>query len=108
TFYGWSAAGLTDAQFTQQQRPAGQGIGILAQGGLLARLGTPNSSSPTQRGLFVLRQLLCKDVPPPPADVPVIAPPTADMTTRQRYETQHAVGSCGACHTHLDPIGFGL
>ena len=30
------------------------------------------------------------------------------MTTRQRYETQHAVGSCGVCHTHMDDIGFGL
>ena len=107
-FYGWSTAGLTDATFTAQQRPAGQGIGLLAQGGLLARLGTPNSSSPTQRGLFVLRQLLCKDVPAPPADVPVIPPPTGTVTTRQRYETQHAVGSCGVCHTHMDDIGFGL
>ncbi len=107
-FYGWSTAGLTEATFTAQQRPAGQGLGLLAQGGLLARLGTPNSSSPTQRGLFVLRQLLCKDVPAPPADVPVISAPTGTLTTRQRYETQHAVGSCGVCHTRMDAIGFGL
>ena len=65
-------------------------------------------TSPTQRGLFVLRQLICKDVPAPPANVPVINPPTGNVTTRQRYETQHAVGSCGACHTHMDDIGFGL
>lgn len=107
-FYGWSTAGLNDTTFTAQQRPAGQGIGLLAQGGLLARLGTPESSSPTQRGLFVLRQLLCKDVPAPPADVPLILPPTGTVTTRQRYEMQHAVGSCGTCHTHMDNIGFGL
>jgi hypothetical protein len=107
-FYGWSTTGLTDATFMAQQRPAGQGIGLLAQGGMLARLGTPNSSSPTQRGLFVLRSLLCKDVPPPPANVPVISPPSGNVTTRQRYETQHAVGSCGACHTHIDDIGFGM
>jgi Protein of unknown function (DUF1592)/Protein of unknown function (DUF1588)/Protein of unknown function (DUF1595)/Protein of unknown function (DUF1587) len=107
-FYGWSTTGLTDTQFTTQARPAGQGVGLLAQGGFLARMGTPNSSSPTQRGLFVLRQLICKDVPPPPANVPVIPVPTANVTTRQRYETQHAVGSCGACHTHIDDIGFGL
>ena len=56
----------------------------------------------------MLRQLLCKDVPAPPANVPVISPPTGNVTTRQRYETQHAVGSCGACHTHMDDIGFGL
>jgi hypothetical protein len=107
-FYGWSTAGLTDADFTLQQRPAGKGLGILAQGGFLTRLGTPNSSSPTQRGLFVLRQLLCGDVPPPPADVPVIPAPVSNVTTRQRYEMQHAVGSCGGCHTHIDQIGFGL
>jgi hypothetical protein len=107
-FYGWPTTGLTDTAYTPQQRPAGQGIGLLAQGGLLARLGTPNSSSPTQRGLFVLRQLICKDVPAPPANVPVISPPTGNVTTRQRYETQHAVGSCGACHTHMDDIGFGM
>jgi len=107
-FYGWSTAGLTDATFTAQQRPAGQGLGLLAQGGLLARLGTPNSSSPTQRGLFVLRQLICKDVPAPPANVPVIPPPSGTVTTRQRYETQHAVSSCGVCHVHIDDIGFGL
>lgn len=107
-FYGWPTAGLTDGEFKLQQRPAGQGIGLLAQGGLLARLGTPNSSSPTLRGLFVLKQLVCGDVPPPPADIPVIPTPSANATTRERYETQHAVGTCGACHSHMDQIGFGL
>jgi hypothetical protein len=107
-FYGWPTAGLTDTAFTTVQRPTGQGLGLLAQGGMLTRLATPNSSSPTQRGLFVLRSLICKDVPPPPADVPVIPVPSGTVTTRQRYETQHAVGSCGVCHTHIDDIGFGL
>jgi hypothetical protein len=107
-FYGWSTAGLTDTQFTLVQRPTGQGLGLLAQGGFLARMGTPNSSSPTQRGLFVLRSLICKDVPPPPANVPVIPAPSGNVTTRQRYEMQHAVGGCATCHVHIDDIGFGL
>lgn len=107
-FYGWPTDGLTDAEFKLQQRPAGRGLGLLAQGGLLTRLGTPNGSSPTQRGLFVLRQFVCGEVPPPPVDIPAIPVPTGNVTTRQRYETQHAVGSCGACHKHIDPIGFGL
>lgn len=108
TFYGWPTAGLTDAEFKLQQRPAGQGVGLLAQGGLLTRLGTPVGSSPTQRGLFVLRQLLCGEIPPPPPDIPMIPASVAGATTRERYEQQHAVGSCGACHSHIDPIGFGL
>ncbi|HVY25829.1 MAG TPA: DUF1592 domain-containing protein [Polyangiaceae bacterium] len=108
SFYGWNSAGLTDGEFTLAARPEGHGIGLLAQGGLLARLGSPNSSSPTQRGLFVLRQLMCGDVPPPPADIPSIPVPSGNATTRERYESEHAVGSCGACHTHIDQIGFGL
>jgi len=107
-YYGWSTTGLTDAQFTSVQRPAGQGVGMLSQGGFLTIHGTPNSSSPTQRGLFVLESLLCGQVPPPPPNIPVIPAPSGNVTTRERYEDQHAVGSCQACHGQMDPIGFGL
>jgi hypothetical protein len=55
-----------------------------------------------------LNQLVCKTLPPPPATVPDITPPSGMVTTRQRYESVHAVGSCGACHSHMDRIGFGL
>jgi hypothetical protein len=107
-FYGWSTNGLTDTQFVATPRPANQGLGILAQGSFLARLASPNSSSPTQRGVFVLRSMLCKDVPDPPPNIPVIPVPTGTVTTRERYEDQHAVGSCKTCHDRIDPIGFGL
>jgi hypothetical protein len=106
--YGWSTTGLTDTQFVKVQRPAGQGVGILSQGGFLTRLATPNSSSPTQRGVFVLRSLMCKDVGSPPPNVPNIPVPTGNVTTRQRYEKQHALGGCATCHSMMDPIGFGL
>lgn len=107
-YYGWSTTGLSDTQFTSVQRPAGQGVGMLSQGGFLTIHGTPNSSSPTQRGLFVLESMLCGQVPPPPANIPAIPAPTGNVTTRERYEDQHAVGSCQACHGQMDPIGFGL
>jgi hypothetical protein len=107
-YYGWSTTGLTDTQFTSVQRPTGQGVGMLSQGGFLTIHGTPNSSSPTQRGLFVLESLLCGQVPPPPPNIPVIPAPSGNVTTRERYEDQHAVGSCQACHGQMDPIGFGL
>jgi hypothetical protein len=107
-YYGWSTTGLSDTQFTSVQRPAGQGVGMLSQGGFLTIHGTPNSSSPTQRGLFVLESMLCGQVPPPPPNIPVIPAPSGNVTTRERYEDQHAVGSCQACHGQMDPIGFGL
>jgi Protein of unknown function (DUF1588)/Protein of unknown function (DUF1592)/Protein of unknown function (DUF1595)/Protein of unknown function (DUF1587) len=106
--YNWDTTGLTDDKFVARQRPAGQGVGFLAQGGTLTRLAAANSSSPTQRGLFVLNQLICKTLPPPPATVPNISPPSGTVTTRERYEDVHAVGSCAVCHAQIDHIGFGF
>jgi hypothetical protein len=104
------AADASSGLYPPVTRPAGLGIGILAQGSILASRALPNGSSPTQRGLLVFSNMLCETKPSPPAGVPPISPPTAGLTTRQRYETEHAVpgSSCAACHTRFDPIGFGL
>src|SRR5690606_20552456 len=50
SFYGFPAP---SADFAPVERPAGRGVGILAQGSLLAANAAPNSSSPTKRGLLV-------------------------------------------------------
>jgi hypothetical protein len=106
--YKWDAAGLTDAQFVERQRPAGQGLGFLAQGAQLTRLGTSNSSSPTQRGVFMLNQLMCKELGQPPPVVPEIVPPSGMITTRERYEKVHGVAACSPCHARIDGVGFGF
>ncbi|HYJ09531.1 MAG TPA: DUF1588 domain-containing protein, partial [Polyangiaceae bacterium] len=104
-FYGFPAPA---ADYEVVERPAGRGIGILAQASLLAVLSTPEGSSPTRRGLMVMERLLCREKPTVPADVPVLsAPQPGQLTTRQRYEQAHAAaGSCKGCHAHFDPIGF--
>lgn len=106
--YKWDAAGLTDTQFVERQRPAGQGLGFLAQGAQLTRLGTSNSSSPTQRGVFMLNQLMCKELGQPPPVVPDIVPPSGMITTRERYEKVHGVAACAPCHARMDGVGFGF
>ncbi len=106
--YGWPTDGLTDAAFTERQRPAGQGLGVMAQGAFLTRLATSNSSSPTQRGVFALRTLACLELGAPPPVVPEIVPPDGMITTRERYEVVHGVDGCSGCHGRMDPIGFGL
>ncbi len=105
--YGWPSDGLT-SELVERPRPAGQGLGMLAQGAFLTRAATSNSSSPTQRGVFVLRTLGCLELGQPPPVVPEITPPTTEITTRERYETVHGVAGCSACHGRFDPIGFGL
>jgi hypothetical protein len=91
------------------ERPAGRGIGLLAQGAVLATLSQPNGSSPTKRGLWVFKRMLCNEVPPVPPNIPELKPPVAgERTTRQRYEEDHAQGTCQGCHSQWDPIGFGF
>ena len=106
TFYGFPAPA---SDYAVVERAAGRGIGILAQGAVLATRASPDSSSPTKRGLLVMEKLLCRQPPEVPANVPVIgAPQPGQLTTRQRYETAHAVGGCKVCHLSFDPIGYGF
>ncbi|HKO92702.1 MAG TPA: DUF1588 domain-containing protein [Polyangiaceae bacterium] len=110
-FYKFNEAGVVPASdYAVVQRPAGQGIGLLAQGAVLATLAQPNGSSPTKRGLWVYKHLLCNEVPPVPPNIPELqAPVPGARTTRQRYEQDHAGNDyCRGCHGRWDPIGFGF
>lgn len=58
------------------------------------------------RGRFVLEQVLCMELPLPPAGVPPVeAGDTSSLTTRERF-AKHAESDCASCHKFLDPIGF--
>ncbi|MEA2699763.1 MAG: hypothetical protein QOI66_4034 [Myxococcales bacterium] len=114
-FYGYggpeiAGSGAGAGDWTVVDRPAEAGVGLLAQGAILAGNAHPDSSSPTLRGLVVFERLLCNPRPLPPANVPRIeAAAPGVKTTRQRYEQTHAAGgACPVCHTQFDPIGFGF
>ncbi len=107
-FYGFS---VTGSAFQQIDRPANWGVGLLAQGSLLGAYAHMGSSSPTLRGLFVLRRLLCQETEAPDnvelAPLPAQAP--GETTTRERYESVHtASAQCSYCHNRFDPMGFAL
>lgn len=104
-FYGFGAvAGET----TLVERPAEWGVGLLAQGSVLAGQAHADSSSPTKRGLLVFDRLLCGPRIAPPMNIPAIDPPMPGaQTTRERYEVAHAGDPvCQSCHQYFDPIGF--
>jgi hypothetical protein len=100
TYYGWTGASGTVT------RPPGWGVGLLAQGSVLAINAGNAYTSPTQRGALVRERLLCTDIPPPPPVVGDIPPPTGAETTRQRYEMHANNAGCADCHRLMDPIGF--
>jgi len=83
--------------------------GLLGAGAILVAYGLPQRNSPTARGKFVSSALLCKDVPPPPPNVPQLPAMTdATATMRQRMTVHRASPSCSSCHSVMDPIGFGM
>jgi hypothetical protein len=114
TYYGLPAPTATGmasmpAGFGVVTRPSGRGIGLLAQGAILAERSQSRNSSPTKRGMLVRQKFLCLAIPPQPPSVPDL--PAVGMgwkTTRQRFEDAHAQGGCAACHRLMDPLGFPL
>jgi cytochrome c5 len=86
--------------------------GILGMPGILATTSFPDRTSPVNRGVWVLEQLLGEHVPPPPPNVPTLEKQDkkkiANLTLRQRTELHRTNAVCMSCHKVLDPIGFGL
>jgi hypothetical protein len=111
TLYGLekSVSGPTMRRVSLTDRNRG---GILGMPGILAATSFPNRTSPVNRGVWVLEQLLGEHVPPPPPNVPALEKQdktkVANMTMRQRTELHRTNPVCANCHKILDPIGFGL
>jgi mono/diheme cytochrome c family protein len=86
--------------------------GILGMPGILATTSFPNRTSPVNRGVWVLEQVLGEEIPPPPPNVPALEKQDqktiANLTLRQRTELHQSNATCANCHKILDPIGFGL
>lgn len=84
--------------------------GILSHGSLLAVGAKFGDTSPTQRGIWVRKQLLCQTITPPPPGVPVTLPPLKEgdkACKKERYKV-HAAPACVGCHALSDAVGFGL
>jgi hypothetical protein len=82
--------------------------GLLTQAAILTHEQGEAFTRPIQRSVYVLRRLLCVDLPPPPPSVdstPRSSEPGS--TTRATYESLTASGSCASCHrTVINPVGF--
>lgn len=81
-------------------------LGILMQAGWLSTYAHDNGSAPVKRGVFIRRQVLCQDLPPPPAGLKVTLPePAPNATTRQIFDSHGSQGACATCHNLIQPVG---
>jgi hypothetical protein len=86
--------------------------GLFSQGAFLSAVAKFADTSPTQRGLLIRTRMFCEVISKPPPDLnvnvdmpPAVADPDACKKDRYYMSTEDA---CKACHTLMDPIGFGL
>lgn len=83
--------------------------GVFGQAAFLSLLAHVSSTSPTLRGKFVLENVLCRVVPPPPPGVVTDLPVAEEGDTmRERLQKHQTDPACAGCHSLIDPIGFGL
>jgi hypothetical protein len=107
-FYG--IPGIDGEAFTRVELDGEQRSGIVTHGSVLSISSYATRTSPVIRGKWVLENLLGAAPPPPPDDIPALQ--EADLgtaaTLRQRLEQHRSDPACAACHSSMDPIGFGL
>ena len=113
SFYGLSGSPTFSAASTVNTG-ANPRTGILSQGSVLAMHAHTSLPSPTKRGRMIRQQILCEEVPDPPASVggvPIPPPPASitSGTTRAAYLQHVSANSlCNNCHQYMDWIGFGF
>jgi hypothetical protein len=104
--------GVSGAAFRRVQlRPGDHRGGVLGMGAVLAATSHTFRTSPTLRGKYVLDVLLGEPPPPPPANASVLAGERHDAPTatfRESLARHSRDPACAACHSRIDPLGFGL
>ena len=99
---------------TARHQANDQRVGFMGLASFLTFTSFSYRTAPTLRGKWVLENLLCEEIPPPPPDVPELdkddgmSAATQSQNVRVRLEAHRSIPSCAACHTILDPIGLGL
>lgn len=105
--YGVSGVqGDTLQQFQLDPKERG---GLLTQVGVLAgTVTTNNGASPSRRGAFIQRQILCRATGPAHMESPSLAVTGDGLTVRERWTRVTSNPACQPCHQEMDAIGLSL
>ncbi|HET9958915.1 MAG TPA: DUF1592 domain-containing protein [Polyangiaceae bacterium] len=96
-------------ELTRTDLDPAQRAGFLTHAGFLTAFSSFDRTSPILRGAFVQKEVLCSDIPAPPADATSRVLPAVGATQRERVTAQTASEACLGCHqTVINPTGFAL
>jgi hypothetical protein len=109
THYGLPKVGTTQMTRVSLAGNA-QRKGLLSQGTFLVNTSYPDKTSPVLRGKWVMDEILCQPIPPPPPDINTQLPDAVaeGVTQREILAIHRAEIRCAACHNLMDSIGLGL
>lgn len=89
--------------------PDGERKGFMMQAGFLASNAYSRKTDPIHRGLFILRDVLCRLIPDPPPGAQQTPPPETDEpieTTREEISLLTGQLYCPTCHSQINEPGF--
>ena len=81
--------------------------GIVGMAAVMMATANGVDTHPVHRGVWLLENVIGKPTPPPPPNVPAVAPDTSGtVTMRQQMKAHTADPSCASCHVKIDPLGY--
>jgi hypothetical protein len=107
-FYG---NGMTaPATGLRVENPGDGRAGFAGLVGFLAMTSPDRRSSPTLRGAWLLRNMMCTIPPDPPPNIPELEKSgnTDSTNVRDVLEAHRSNPACAACHSLFDPFGLAL
>ncbi len=99
-------------EFEKRKMPSSQRrAGFLGSAAFNTIKSSQTDTSPTKRGVYVVNNLLCATIPPPPADVETELPeddPDKPKTKKDKLDAHMKDPACASCHARIDPPGYAL
>jgi len=106
-FYGIS--GVYGDAFQEVPMDTTKRLGVLTHAGIMAGTTHSGHTNPVVRGAYVMKKLLCVNIPLPTGDIlEQIKPPdpSSGLTGRDRYSQHSKDPVCRTCHEKMDPVGL--
>jgi len=108
----YGISGVYGSQFRRVNHTNDARRGLLGQGSLLLVTSNPERTSPVQRGVWVLENIVGAPIPTPPPNVPDLSEAanheSRPVTLRAQMELHVDRPFCAGCHKIMDPVGFAL
>ncbi len=106
TYYGLPTGPVNEEGLYRLELSGTPGrAGVLSHGAVVGAHTTIEPYRAAHRGTFLAKNVLCIELPPPPADI-VIPDIPVGLPPREAFEQMTDSQTCAGCHNIINPLGF--